>query len=158
MNTHVDKLNETLIARLPGDYFTVFGIDKVLNASRTSDLNIHNATNNAEYLHSKTPSGMPPYRLHLKKGTIVTLMANLDLEAGLCNGTRMQLLDIITPADPNARETERIMAVAKCRILNGKSKGKLIKLVPTRFQSGTEKNSKEVAFERLQLPLSLLSP
>lgn len=42
-----------------------------------------------EFLHSLTPSGMPPHRLRLKVNTIVMLLRNISLRDGLCNGTRL---------------------------------------------------------------------
>ncbi|XP_065320848.1 ATP-dependent DNA helicase PIF1-like [Gordionus sp. m RMFG-2023] len=42
-----------------------------------------------EFLHSQTPSGMPPHKLTLKVGTIVMLLRNLSPKKGLCNGTRL---------------------------------------------------------------------
>ena len=42
-----------------------------------------------EFLNSLTPSGMPPHCLNLKVGSIVTLLRNISLKKGLCNGTRL---------------------------------------------------------------------
>ena len=42
-----------------------------------------------EFINSLTPSGMPEHRLHLKVGSIIMLLRNLDLRNGLCNGTRL---------------------------------------------------------------------
>jgi hypothetical protein len=145
----VDELNETLQNRLPGDYFEALSIDKPLNPSRVTDLDVHNADTNLEFFHSKTPGNMPPHRLRVKRGAIVNLCANLDIEAGLVNGTRMQLLDMRLSTDSTRGAT---LPVAKCKVLNGKSKNKEKILVPTRFQHGVEKNSMATPFERLQLP------
>ncbi|XP_057310674.1 uncharacterized protein LOC130648635 [Hydractinia symbiolongicarpus] len=42
-----------------------------------------------EFLNSITPSGMPPHCLKLKTGAIVMLLRNIDINNGLCNGTRL---------------------------------------------------------------------
>ena len=47
-----------------------------------------------EYLNSLTPSGMPPHKLLLKVGVVVMLLRNLDVKNGLCNGTRLRVLQI----------------------------------------------------------------
>ena len=49
-----------------------------------------------EFLHTLTPAGMPPHRLHLKKGAIYMLLRNMNVADGLCNGTRF-FLEGFTP-------------------------------------------------------------
>ncbi|XP_065658933.1 ATP-dependent DNA helicase PIF1-like [Hydra vulgaris] len=44
-----------------------------------------------EFLNSLITSGMPPHCLKLKIGCLIMLLRNLDLKAGLCNGTRMKV-------------------------------------------------------------------
>jgi hypothetical protein len=41
-----------------------------------------------DFLHSLTPSGMPPHELLLLPGVLIMLLRNLDPAAGLCNGVR----------------------------------------------------------------------
>jgi ATP-dependent DNA helicase PIF1 len=48
-----------------------------------------------EYLNAQADGGMPPHELRLKHGVPVMLLRNLDLRAGLCNGTRLLVDDII---------------------------------------------------------------
>jgi hypothetical protein len=47
-----------------------------------------------ENLNGKTPSGFPPHKLHIKKNQIVMLIQNISVENGLCNGTRMRVVEI----------------------------------------------------------------
>jgi len=129
MNEIVDSMNAKLMDRLPGEYLIAHSLDRPINPSRTNDLDVHQADTNLEFFHSKTPSGMPPHELKLKVGTPVLMTTNLDVESGLVNGTRMQLLDM------TERRTENgpTLPMARCRVLNGKSKGRQVLIVPTRF-------------------------
>lgn len=52
---------------------------------------INLADNNIENLHAKTPSGLPQHKLRVKVGGIYMIIKNLDVEGGLCNGTRVQV-------------------------------------------------------------------
>uniref|UniRef100_A0A0M3IDC4 ATP-dependent DNA helicase n=1 Tax=Ascaris lumbricoides TaxID=6252 RepID=A0A0M3IDC4_ASCLU len=68
-----------------------------------------------EYLNFTTSFGMPPYQLVLKRGAVVMLLRNIDLQAGLCNGTRM----IVDEMRPNT---------LLCTILIGTHAGKRVVL------------------------------
>lgn len=59
-----------------------------------------------EYLNSQNPSDLPPYELKLKVNTIIMLLRNLSMNDGLCNGTRLMILEL----KPN---------VIKAKILTG---------------------------------------
>jgi ATP-dependent DNA helicase PIF1 len=63
-----------------------------------------------EYLNSINASGLPLARLALKPGCPLMLLRNLDPTNGLCNGTRMILLEIKP-------------MVLRCCILGGKHAG-----------------------------------
>nr|XP_047129329.1 uncharacterized protein LOC105848913 [Hydra vulgaris] len=83
---NVDSLaiNEEVLDRLPGDVKVYLSADTI----ETDDLNeINNFP--VEFLNSLTPSGMPVHCLKLKIGAVIMLLRNLDLKAGLCNGTRL---------------------------------------------------------------------
>ena len=48
----------------------------------------------AEFLQQLNASGLPSTLLCLKVGSLVILLRNLDLGEGLCNGTRMVVLNV----------------------------------------------------------------
>jgi hypothetical protein len=59
-----------------------------------------------EFLNSISIPGLPPHELRLKKNAIVMLLRNLNVERGLCNGTRLivnemgdNAIDCIVPGD-----------------------------------------------------------
>jgi hypothetical protein len=47
-----------------------------------------------EVLHSSESPGMPPHILRLKRHCVVMLIRNLNVDKGLCNGTRLRVLDL----------------------------------------------------------------
>ena len=44
--------------------------------------------------NKQLPTGMPPHELRLKKGCVVICLRNLNVSAGVCNGTRLRVDDI----------------------------------------------------------------
>ena len=70
--------------RQPGNLHTVASVDHA-ECEDPSDGEAYQP----EFLHSLTPSGMPPHKLSLKEGCMVMLLRNLDTVGGLCNGTRL---------------------------------------------------------------------
>ncbi|CAL0312721.1 unnamed protein product [Lupinus luteus] len=80
-NENVQKVNDIIIDHFPGEYHNLLSFDEV-----------EGDTNNLyqqEYLNSITPGGLPPHVLKVKKGAPLMLLRNIDLEGGLCNGTRL---------------------------------------------------------------------
>ncbi|XP_046686887.1 uncharacterized protein LOC124372535 [Homalodisca vitripennis] len=47
-----------------------------------------------ELLNSVEDPGLPPHRLTWKKGAVVMLLRNVDLQAGMCNGTRLKVVQL----------------------------------------------------------------
>ena len=85
-NAKTLELNEQILQQLPGECHTYASVD-----SAVCD-NDQEATNYPhEFLHSLTPSGMPPHILNLKVGAVVMLLRNLNIKEGLCNGTRLMI-------------------------------------------------------------------
>ncbi|XP_065318549.1 ATP-dependent DNA helicase PIF1-like [Gordionus sp. m RMFG-2023] len=77
-------LNNTIISKLPSSLRLYYSSDSLVSDHTDESLNYP-----PEFLHSLTPSGMPPHILSLKVGTIIILLRNMNPTKGLCNGTRL---------------------------------------------------------------------
>ncbi|VDL81296.1 unnamed protein product [Nippostrongylus brasiliensis] len=110
-NSHVHTINTDALRRLnvlnAQDERTFRSVDDAI-----VDANVDELRMPTEYLNSLTPSGMPPHELHLKKGAIVMLLRNLDLDNGLCNGTRLMVESLGR-------------FVLGCRFITGQRRGQL---------------------------------
>ena len=104
-NDAVDEINQSILDRFPGEQTVLTSVDKV------TGIQFQNMYP-TEFLHSLKASGLPLAHLALKPGCPLMLLCNLDVTSGLCNGTRMILLQIN-------------MRVLKCRILGGKYAGNI---------------------------------
>ncbi|XP_029174063.1 uncharacterized protein LOC114942792 [Nylanderia fulva] len=47
-----------------------------------------------EYLNSLSPPSLPPHELRLKPNCIIMLIRNLSINEGLCNGTRLMVIEL----------------------------------------------------------------
>lgn len=93
-NEDVHKINEKILNELEGDSKTYYSIDLARHkgidqGDRNCDLEYP-----VEYLNSLKISGLPTHKLKLKKGAIVMLLRNLSINDGLCNGTRLKVLEL----------------------------------------------------------------
>jgi len=82
-NEHVDRLNAMMIERFPGEEKVYHSFDTIVD-----DPQNHFPI---DFLNSITPNGLPPHELKLKINCPVILLRNLDLNNGLCNGTRLMV-------------------------------------------------------------------
>jgi ATP-dependent exoDNAse (exonuclease V) alpha subunit len=83
-NADALRLNDYILDKLPCANLTFLSEDEALVEDPSDALNFP-----TEFLNKMTPTGLPPHELHLKEGCIVMLLRNLDVRAGLCNGTRL---------------------------------------------------------------------
>ncbi|GKE07307.1 ATP-dependent DNA helicase PIF1-like protein [Tanacetum coccineum] len=86
----VDKVNNRMMAMLPGREKVCYSSDTVTNVD--IDFNYSEALYMIEFLNSIRMSGIPHHKLVLKVGAPVMCMHNIDQRRGLCNGTRLQIL------------------------------------------------------------------
>ena len=72
--------------------------DEIISLSSDSILNDSDAINifPVEFLNSLIISGMPPYKLVLKKKQPIKLLRDIDSESGLCNGTWVIIRNVCT--------------------------------------------------------------
>ncbi|XP_044005457.1 uncharacterized protein LOC122850363 [Aphidius gifuensis] len=63
-------------------------------AARNVDVDEINYAILPEYLHSLNPSNFPQHELKLRINCVVMLLRNLSIAEGLCNRTRLQILEL----------------------------------------------------------------
>ncbi|KAF7814060.1 uncharacterized protein G2W53_028029 [Senna tora] len=132
-NEEVDRLNDRIIAKYPGEDHILYSFDSVDDDPR----NLYQQ----EFLNSISPSGMPPHVLRLKKGVPIMLLRNIDPKAGLCNGTRLICRDFL----PNVIDAE---------ILTGQMKGDRV-FIPRIPLKPTESAHLPFQMTRRQFPVRL---
>jgi PIF1-like helicase len=87
-NEYSRKVNSMILTRLERPVSTYLSADCPVDESESTD-----AIFSIKFLHLPTPTGLPPHNLQLKRGLIVVLLRNLSINKGLCNGTRLFLLN-----------------------------------------------------------------
>lgn len=85
-NSDVTAINNSVLEQLPGQVQEYLSVD-TLEEQEALQLP-------PEFLHSINVSGIPVHCLRLKKNTPVLLLRNLNTERGLCNGRRLQIIDM----------------------------------------------------------------
>ncbi|XP_035231014.1 ATP-dependent DNA helicase pif1-like [Stegodyphus dumicola] len=134
-NEEALKLNEEILSKFPGQVFTLYSADSVI-----CDDEEEQDTYQLDFIHSLTPSGMPPHCLNLKLGVIVMLLRNLNPSAGLCNGTRLIV--------------KRIMQnVLDCEVISGQNAGSRV-FIP-RVELSPSDSNLPFQLKRRQFPIRL---
>ena len=111
-NEQVDSYNKQILDMMDGETITYRSIDSTIDRNQ----NLTEYSCKPELLNRLESDNLPSHKLEVKKYCILMIIRNLNVKEGLCNGTRVLLLD----AKPN---------VLKCRILTGTHKGREI-LIP----------------------------
>lgn len=78
-NQVVDQINNLIMDKIPGNFFTYYSSDTVQNDGTD---HMGNASFPIEYLNSIKISGLPMHELCLKEGVVVMLMRNLSQTLG----------------------------------------------------------------------------
>jgi ATP-dependent DNA helicase PIF1 len=86
----VDIIYERMMSLLDGEQKTYFSSDTVCLTDM--DDSFDETLYTTEFLNTIKMSGIPHHQLTLKVGAPVMCLHNIDQRAGLCNGTRLQIL------------------------------------------------------------------
>ncbi|XP_022003575.1 uncharacterized protein LOC110901029 [Helianthus annuus] len=92
MNDEVDKINLHVLEKMPGELQELLSADEICQSTNNYDEMC--ALYPPEFLNTLNFSGISNHRLQLKIGAPVILMRNLNLQKGLCNGTRLVVTQI----------------------------------------------------------------
>jgi hypothetical protein len=140
----VARINDRIRDMIPhGRTETLHAFDhRVADPDADDPLAINRAEGDIEYIHSRTPSGLPPYELKLKKGMICIMICNYDPQAGLYNGTRVQIIDI-----------QRNFLKVKILTGNMRNASQEILISRKKFEYGRKRSEPGIPFTRIQYPL-----
>jgi PIF1-like helicase len=110
----VDSINEYMNNLNSSEGYTYLSSDSSAKSDAGNDFlsDLHTP----EFLNGIKCSGVPNHELHLKVGTPVMLLRNMDYSMGLCNGTRLVVTRLSTH-------------VLECKILTGAKTGEKV-LIP----------------------------
>jgi hypothetical protein len=140
----VAAINNRIRELIPEAYaptVTLHGFDHRVRTPTGDDPTAVNAAQGEiEYIHNRTPSGWPPYELKLKRGMICVINRNYDPKAGLYNGTRVQI-------------TQILRNLLKVKILTGNTAGQEVFLGRMKFEYGRKRTEPGIPFIRTQYPL-----
>lgn len=130
LNSQVDEINEDVLNLLESDAKEYTSIDTA------DEANTEMAT---EVLNTFQASGLPQHLLKVKVNCTIILMRNLNVQRGLCNGTRLRLIELRNH-------------VLKCVILTGDKAGEEVYIPRITLK---EEEKFPVAFRRHQFPVKL---
>lgn len=136
-NADVDEINERVVNLLDETTERLYtSVDTV--ETTNDDKDIYEAIL-TEYLNTLNPTCLPPHELRLRKYTVIILIRNLSVNEGLCNGTRLMVLDMGNN-------------LLRCEILFGNKTGEIVFL--NRITLYCE-NVYPFIFKRRQFPVKL---
>ncbi|OWZ17965.1 Helitron helicase [Phytophthora megakarya] len=86
-NAVVHKINAAVADRLPDESREYLSTDSVED-------DVNGDFFEPEVPHAVNLNSIPPHKLLLKKGIPIMMMRNLNPDLGLCNGTRLRIIDL----------------------------------------------------------------
>ena len=89
-NGTVSEINQAVHKEMPGVERVYFS----RNTAVLSDNPEEDANMPVEFLNALEPNGMQPHRLALKVGSPIIMLRNINPAIGLCNGTRMAVVQM----------------------------------------------------------------
>lgn len=135
-NADVEELNKNVVELLDINTERIYtSVDSVENCDN-GDIN---EAILPEYLNTLNPPLFPPYELKLRTNCIVMLIRNLSISEGLCNGTRLLILELGNN-------------ILRCIILTGDKRGDIVFI--NRITLYCE-NVYPFTFKRRQFPIKL---
>ncbi|KAL3092867.1 hypothetical protein niasHT_030056 [Heterodera trifolii] len=144
LNRDTLQLNETIMDRLPTAERVYHAVTlPVVDKTGEADLENIAADANHENLCRMTPPGVPEHILRVRVGAVMMITRNISLEEGLCNGTRVQVMELFDN-------------IIQCRILTGTHVGNEHDLSAARFVFGGDPKAPHedpMKCERIQYPL-----
>jgi hypothetical protein len=86
-NEDVDEINNAILEAMPSPTKEYLSANSIVDIHETNvDANV---LFHVEFVNSLKMGSIAHHRLVLKKGTPIMLLRNLNVSAGLCNGTRL---------------------------------------------------------------------
>lgn len=131
LNQTVDDMNSVMMAKIPGDAFISISIDE-------ADDDFEDPMS-VDVFNAFETKGFPVHRLSIKIGQPVIVLRNLSVGQGLCNGTRLLVLNI----------SSRIL---RCSLLTGPRKGEVIAIPRIKLLHRGDKDF-PIPFSRIQFPV-----
>ena len=93
-NENIHKINNIILNKLYGNKKIHYSIDYA-TYEKVNQKHVNISLNfPVKYLNSLQLPGFPVYKLTLKKGAIVVLIRNLSVTEGLCNRTRLNVINL----------------------------------------------------------------
>ena len=114
-NDVINIINE-ILNRMEGDTIEYLSIDTAKDDNE-ENLDVILPT---EFFNSLTPNGLPPHKLKLKVDAIVIVLRNLNVNEGLCNGTRLPVKKLLkysiegVTSSMSTKNTLKILLVRSC--------------------------------------------
>ncbi|XP_071699497.1 uncharacterized protein [Rutidosis leptorrhynchoides] len=88
----VKIINDRMMESIEGEARSYLSSDSICQSEKDADFNSELYTD--DYLNSINIGGLPKHHLRLKVGVPVMLLRNVDQAGGLCNATRLQVIEL----------------------------------------------------------------